>query len=312
MQIAIAGVGALGHHILRAILATEKHSVTILTRGEPRVDDTRITWRKVDYSDKSSLTEALRGIETCISTAASFDDESFAEGQIALVEACIAAGVRRFVPSEFELDPHTRKDRIPYLAAKRKVLSYLNTAEVRNRIECTIFTPGIFYDYYCPMTEDGKRHVGSASLVPIGFDMVVDLKSCRAELVDGMDDKRIRFTAVDDVGKFVAKALELDHWPGQFLMSGENLTCMELIELCGKVRGRPFEIERISVADMEKKMDEAKKANDMMGMFKWITPPCILEGEFWWDDKSTPGVNIKKVFPEEKFMPLEEFLRKWW
>ncbi|OAX84668.1 hypothetical protein ACJ72_00960 [Emergomyces africanus] len=314
MQIAIVGVGALGHHILNAILATGKHSVTILTRGEPRLDDPRIKWRKVNYSDRASLTEALRGIETCISTAASFDDKSFVGGQIALAEACIAAGVRRFVPSEFELDPHTRKDRIPYLAAKRQVLSYLNTPEVRNKIQCTIFTPGIFYDYYSPMVEDdGKRHASSESLVPIGFDMVVDLKSCRAELVDGMDDARIRFTAVDDVGKFVAKALELDNWPDQFLMSGENLNCMELIQLCERVRGKPFEIERISIAEMEKKMDEAKRANDMMGMFKWITPPCILEGEFWWDDKSAPGVaDIRNIFPEEKFVSLEEFLRKWW
>ncbi|KKZ63631.1 hypothetical protein EMCG_02072 [[Emmonsia] crescens] len=121
-----------------------------------------------------------------------------------------------------------------------------------------------------------------------------------------MEDKRIRFTAVDDIGKYVAKALELQNWPDQFLMSGENLTCMELIELCERIREKPFEIEHISIADMENKMDEAKKANDMMGV------PCILEGEFWWDDKSAQGVNIKMGFPEAKFKSLEEFLRGWW
>ncbi|OJD25370.1 hypothetical protein ACJ73_03261 [Blastomyces percursus] len=312
MQVAIAGVGALGHHILRAILATGKFSVTVLTRGEPRSNDPRITWRKVDYSDKSSLTEALRGIDTCISTAASFDDKSFADGQIRLVDACIAAGVRRFVPSEFELDPHTRKDRYPYLAAKRKVLSHLATPAVREKIQCTLFTPGIFYDYYSPMTEDGKRHMSSESLVPIGFDIVVDLKNCRAQLVDGMEEKRMRFTAVDDVGNFVAKALELEEWPDQFMMSGEDLTCKELIGICEKVRGKKFEIERISIADMKSKIEEAEKANDMMGTFIWVTPVCILEGDFWWDDKTTQGVDIKAVFPDEKFESLDGFLSKWW
>ncbi|EEH06337.1 conserved hypothetical protein [Histoplasma capsulatum G186AR] len=312
MQVAIAGVGALGHHILRAILAQGKHSVTILTRGEPRSTDPRITWRKVDYSDKSSLEAALRGIDTCISTAAGFDDKTFAEGQIRLVDACIAVGVRRFVPSEFELDPHVRKDRYPSSVAKRKVLSHLATPAVREKIQCTLFTQGVFYDYYSPMTEDGKRHVSSEWLAPIGFDIVVDLKNCRAELVDGMEEKRMRCTAIDDVGKFVAKALELEEWPDQFTISGENLTCKELIGICEKVRGKPFEIKRISVADMESKIEEAEKANDMIGTYIWTTPLRILEGDFWWDDKTAQGVDIKTVFPDEKFESLEGFLSKWW
>ncbi|PGG99222.1 hypothetical protein AJ79_08652 [Helicocarpus griseus UAMH5409] len=312
MKVAIAGVGALGHHILRSILDSGKHSVTVLTRGEPRSNDPRITWRKVNYNDQSSLIEALRGIETCISTASSFDDAAFVQSQIALIEACLAAGVRRFVPSEFELDPFKRKDRVDYLIAKRKVLSFLDTSAVRDRIQCTIFTPGIFYDYYSPMTEDGKRHMSSESLVPIGFDMVVDLKNCRAELVEGMEDKRIRFTAVDDVGKIVARALELKSWPDQFLMSGENLSCMELIRLCERVRGKQFEIERMSIADVECKSEEAKKSNDVVGMFKWMTAPAVLGGEYGWDDKTAHGVDIKEVFPDEKFESLEEFLKRWW
>ncbi|EDN06676.1 hypothetical protein I7I51_09064 [Histoplasma capsulatum] len=312
MQVAIAGVGALGHHILRAILAQEKHSVTILTRGEPRSTDLRITWRKVDYSDKSSLEAALRGIDTCISTAAGFDDKTFAEGQIRLVDACIAVGVRRFVPSEFELDPHVRKDRYPSSVAKRKVLSHLATPAVREKIQCTLFTQGVFYDYYSPMTEDGKRHVSSEWLAPIGFDIVVDLKNCRADFVDGMEEKKIRCTAIDDVGKLVARALELEEWPDQFMISGENLTCKELIGICEKVRGKPFEIKRISVADMESKIEEAEKTNDMIKTYIWTTPLRILEGDFWWDDKTTQGVDIKTVFPDEKIESLEGFLSKWW
>lgn len=141
------------------------------------------------------------------------------------------------MPSEFELDPHVRKDRYPSSVAKRKVLSHLATPAVREKIQCTLFTQGVFYDYYSPMTEDGKRHVSSEWLAPIGFDIVVDLKNCRAELVDGMEEKRMRCTAIDDVGKFVAKALELEEWPDQFTISGENLTCKELIGICEKVRG---------------------------------------------------------------------------
>ncbi|EEH22788.2 hypothetical protein PABG_04999 [Paracoccidioides brasiliensis Pb03] len=87
------------------------------------------------------------------------------------------------------------------------------------------------------MTEDGKRHLSSESLVPIGFDTAVDFENpCTVELVEAMEDKWIRFTAVDDVGKFVARALDLKDWPDQFLVSGENISRMEPIELCEKVR----------------------------------------------------------------------------
>ncbi|KAK2792066.1 hypothetical protein FQN52_004176 [Onygenales sp. PD_12] len=310
MHVALAGVGALGQHILRGILATEKHSVTILTRGEPRFNDPRVTWRKVDFTDKSSLVEALRGVETCISTGSSFDDKAFAEGQMTLVEACIAAGVRRFVPSEFEFDPYSRKDRYDYLISKRKVLSFLQTPAIREKIRCTIFTPGIFYDYYSPRTEKG--HLSSESLVDIGFDVVVNLTDCRAELVDGMDEKMMRFTAVADVGRFVAKALDLEEWPEQFRMHGANISCIELVRLCERVRGKPFEIERLSLEDVERKYEEAKKANDMIGMFKWTIPACILGGEVGWEDDTAHGVDMRDVFPDEKFEGLEEFLRKWW
>ncbi|OJD15753.1 hypothetical protein AJ78_04010 [Emergomyces pasteurianus Ep9510] len=80
-----------------------------------------------------------------------------------------------------------------------------------------IYTGGLL-DYYSPMAEDGKRH------------------NCRAELVDGMKEKRMRCTVIDDVGKLVASALELEEWPDQLMMSGENLTCKEFIGICEKTR----------------------------------------------------------------------------
>ncbi|EDN02436.1 predicted protein [Histoplasma mississippiense (nom. inval.)] len=184
------------------------------------------------------------------------------------------------MPSEFEFNPHTHKDHYPSSVVKWKVLSHLATPAVWEKIQCTLFTQGVFYDYYSLMTEDGKRHESSESLVLIEFDIMVDLRNCRAELVDGMEEKRMQLTAIDDVEKFVAKALKLEEWPDQFMMSEENLTCKELIEICEKVRGKPFEIEWISVADMESKIEEAEKVNDVLRTFIWTTPLRILEGDF--------------------------------
>ncbi|KGQ01788.1 hypothetical protein PAAG_11511 [Paracoccidioides lutzii Pb01] len=91
-----------------------------------------------------------------------------------------------------------------------------------------------------------------------------------------MEDRWIRFTAVDDVGEFVERALDLKDWPDQFLMSGKNTSRMELIELCEKVRGKLLKIERIFLENLENKLDEVKKANNAIDVFKWSTPPCVL------------------------------------
>ncbi|ODH53171.1 hypothetical protein GX48_00707 [Paracoccidioides brasiliensis] len=135
------------------------------------------------------------------------------------------------------------------------------------------------------MTEDGKRHLSSESLVPIGFDTAVDFENpCSVELVEAMEDKWIRFTAVDDVGKFVARALDLKDWPDQFLVSGENISRMEPIELCEKVRGNPCKSERIFLEDLENKLGEVKKANNEIDVFKWsnLRLHVCWDGDFGW------------------------------
>lgn len=54
----------------------------------------------VDYGDKASLTEALRGIHTILSfVQVLWDPEQ--QTQKNIIEAAIAAGVKRFAPSEF-------------------------------------------------------------------------------------------------------------------------------------------------------------------------------------------------------------------
>jgi uncharacterized protein YbjT (DUF2867 family) len=60
-----------------------------------------VTWRVVDYSDKNDLVEALSGIHTVLS----FVNQPMADhknnSQKNLIDASIAAGVKRFAPSEY-------------------------------------------------------------------------------------------------------------------------------------------------------------------------------------------------------------------
>jgi uncharacterized protein YbjT (DUF2867 family) len=58
-----------------------------------------LTWKVVDYSDKESLTKALQGFHTVLSFVQILADQG-AMSQKNLIDAAIAAGVKRFAPSE--------------------------------------------------------------------------------------------------------------------------------------------------------------------------------------------------------------------
>lgn len=60
-----------------------------------------VAWRAVNYNNKDDLIEALRGVHTVLS----FVNQPLADhnnnSQKNLIDASIAAGVKRFAPSEY-------------------------------------------------------------------------------------------------------------------------------------------------------------------------------------------------------------------
>ncbi|MDI1488502.1 MAG: hypothetical protein OHK93_007777 [Ramalina farinacea] len=100
----IGGTGALGSHILNALLSTfAPSSIILLTRQSskpPTVPSGVTTIPLPSYTDSSAVIPALKGCDVLISAlgtkALSLEPQ--------LVDSAIAAGVRRFIPSEFTKD----------------------------------------------------------------------------------------------------------------------------------------------------------------------------------------------------------------
>ncbi|KAF4304864.1 NmrA-like protein [Botryosphaeria dothidea] len=69
------------------------------------------------------------------------------EAQKAVIKAAIAAGVKRFIPSEFGVDTSNPKvvSRVPFVGPKRQVVDYLRTKE--DSISWTVLLTGIFFDW---------------------------------------------------------------------------------------------------------------------------------------------------------------------
>ena len=74
----------------------------MLTEQKAPVKDTLsgVHWRVVDYNDQSDLVEALRGTHTLLSFLQLLSDPE-SKSQKSLIDAAIAAGVKRFAPSEY-------------------------------------------------------------------------------------------------------------------------------------------------------------------------------------------------------------------
>lgn len=132
--VALAGAtGGLGPAILKELLANN-FRVTLLTRkgsssaaGVEKSELLQIT--EIDYSDVEELTRVLRDIDVVVSTVGN----PGLGNQIPLIDAAVAAGVKRFIPSEFGADPeHESNKPLPFYVRKLRILDYLKHKAAEN------------------------------------------------------------------------------------------------------------------------------------------------------------------------------------
>ncbi|KAL7768603.1 hypothetical protein ACKLNR_002904 [Fusarium oxysporum f. sp. zingiberi] len=110
-NVALAGAtGMLGSHILAAFSQNKRYNLTLLVRNNSSIGSfpLHITVIQVDYDSHESLVSALRGQDVLVSALG----KAALHCQGRLVEAAVAANVRRIIPSEFGANlrnPKTRK-----------------------------------------------------------------------------------------------------------------------------------------------------------------------------------------------------------
>lgn len=132
--VALAGAtGGLGPAILKELLANN-FRVTLLTRKRSSSaagveKSERLNIAEIDYSDVDGLTRELRGIDVVVSTVGN----PGLDNQIPLIDAAVAAGVKRFIPSEFGADPeHEKTKPLPFYIRKLHILDYLKQKAAGN------------------------------------------------------------------------------------------------------------------------------------------------------------------------------------
>jgi hypothetical protein len=185
----------------------------------------------VDYSNSNNLRFALAGIDVVISTVSGGP-------QLSLIDAAYYAGVRRFAPAEFEGQPSLR----PLInnVFDRGQLQALDRLRLyRDRMESTVFVCGILYERFA---------VGGMASVAIGEstglsnegDYLMDIRNLKAKIPHynaAGQEVYICMTSASDVGRFVARALSMQHWPPELRMQGERRRVYDIVCIAEAMMG---------------------------------------------------------------------------
>ena len=228
-----------------------------------------------------------------------------------LIHACIAAGVRRFAPSEWALASNSS---VPPYANKDSVAAYLADLKQKDELgglEYCLFQPSVFTDYFA--------HPYPLSPGLITWPFFLDFENRRAIVLDG-GDQPIVLTTVSDVSEILALALDDPKpWPCVGGMRGCRTSINELLAIGKKVRGGDWSVEYVSSKDIladdlktswvpqlshpviPADQREAFSTQFVLDFFR-----AMLKGS--WDVSD----EFNQRHPEFKFVGVEEYLTKAW
>jgi NmrA-like family len=186
---------------------------------------------QVNYSSSTDLRYTLAGVDTVISTING-------NAQLALIDAAVAANVRRFVPAEFEGSPSARPTNDIFDFGRRAALSRLLHYESRG-MGFTIFTCGIFYERFAP---GGMRasQIGVRSAIGGEGEYIMDIRNAKAMIPNFNSAGQpvyVCMMSARDVASFVVAALDLSFWPRELRMKGERMTVSDLVSIGEALRG---------------------------------------------------------------------------
>jgi nucleoside-diphosphate-sugar epimerase len=221
--------GATGNLGGRIVQALRTQGVTVRALVRPTSDPAKIaaltamgvTVIPVAPHDKAALTQACTGV-SCVVSALSGLRDVVIDAQTELLDAAVAAGVPRFIPSDFALDflpltPGTNRN----LDLRREFHAVLDRAP----IAATSIFNGPFMDMLTneiPMIQFKQRRI----------------------IYWGDADQQMDLTAIDDIAAYTAcVALDADT-PRYLWIAGDQISARGIKEVVQTLSGQPFRMLR--------------------------------------------------------------------
>ncbi|KAH8663394.1 hypothetical protein BGZ60DRAFT_489972 [Tricladium varicosporioides] len=284
-SVAIAGAsGTLGLHVLKA-LVDANFQVTVLTRSKkPGAYDARVTVVEVDFTSVESLTASLKGIDALVSTVAG----TVIESQTVLIDAAIAAGVKRFIPSEYgSCTTNPKLESMPIYAPMFKIKQYLQEKAKAGQLTWTVLACGAFLDFL------------------FGHSMILNFENHKATLFDEGDNK-ISSTSMPNVGKAIVGILKnFEATKNKIVRTSEViLTQNGLLRIAQGLRPDiKWEISKIQTSvTLKEGLEELKAGDFSMPVILKILAGTAFAGETYgsfYDETDNELLGINKLTEED-------------
>ncbi|KAI1878014.1 hypothetical protein JX265_002382 [Neoarthrinium moseri] len=266
----VGGSGNVGKPIVAGLLAAG-FNVTALTReSSSSTFPDGVKVKKVDYESVDSIKEALQGQDAVVSAAA-----TIAVGkQYPIVDAAVAAGVKRFIPSEFGINTRTVSSQglKTILQGKIKALDYIiEKSKANPDFTWSGVTTGLFFDW-------GFRTSG------LGFNK--DTKS-----VGIVDSGNTPYFAsnLPFIGKAVAAILaNPDKTANQYLsVASFTVSQNKLLKIVEEESGAKWTTKPVKSPDLVKAGDEKLSKGDFSAFRDFLQAYLFADG-----GDSTKGVEL--------------------
>jgi uncharacterized protein YbjT (DUF2867 family) len=134
----------VGSNVLNALVELNRFHITVLTRKDGASFPAGVTVKVADFTSVEALTEILKGQDAVIDTTSSPEIQT----PINLINAAAAAGVYRFVTSDFGGDPLNSKiASLPVFARKAASFRAAKAANEKTGMTYTAVATGSFLDW---------------------------------------------------------------------------------------------------------------------------------------------------------------------
>ncbi len=293
-KIALIGAnGNLGPSVLNALLSASKPSlnVTVVSRKSSKSTyPDNVTVRYISSEQThDELVEVLSGQDALITTFGGTNSAL----QIKLADACVDAGVQRFIPADFgscDSSSELALELMPLYREKAKVREYLKKLAGEGKLGWTSLVTGHFFDFG----------------LEVGL-LLMDIKKRRMTMIDD-GDVMWSTTTLRRVGEAVVAVLRNEEETKNQMLYVQSFCVRQkqLLEVCEEVQESKWEVEDVTSQQFIKTMKERtdKDSNDHEARENLVGVVGIIDGD--WRRKGAFANDILGLKEEN----LEEVVRK--
>lgn len=219
------GTGDLGNRIIKALVKRNANVIAVVRHSSDEakiaeIERMGVKVLKVDMSNVAELTRACMGV-SCVVSALAGLREAIIEGQSVLLDAAVAAGVPRFIPSDYSSDfTQIAEGENRNFDLRKEFHKKLDVAPIAS----TSIMNGAFSDilaYNTPFYNLKDNSVGYWGNDP---DFCVD------------------FTTKDDTANFTAAAALDSTTPRVLRIASFQISPNELVEMATEIKGTEFKL----------------------------------------------------------------------